>query len=451
MPPSAVRSLPLPRLAFALAVCTLAACALAAFAPPAAAQVENQTAAAPSGRLQPFYVDALNFAQYDRFGLSSRLDVYVQVPFDLITFVRRGDRYAAAYTLTAVVSDEDGNRIKEESWTRRIERMSFESTVDPRFSDLSQVTLALDPGTVNLEIRFEDAESSKESRMSRTVTVRRFDPNRLSVSDVMLVGRVETVDGRRQISPQIDPNIASLSEGFHLFYEVYNPLELPAVDIVCRVLRHGAVVTESRERAVMHQGANSYLTRIGTAPFSVGSYTLQLDVRIPGDSSDAGLLMRGERQFMVEWISGGAPVAIADLDEAVEQLRYFASGEDLDRITEAPDEKTRRARFEEFWERHNPVPGSPVNRAMIEYYARITYANEHFRHYIDGWKTDRGMVYVIYGSPDAVDRHPLDVESKPYEVWEYTELNRRFVFVDETGFGDYRLLYPIWDDRNRMR
>jgi hypothetical protein len=45
----------------------------------------------------------------------------------------------------------------------------------------------------------------------------------------------------------------------------------------------------------------------------------------------------------------------------------------------------------------------------------------------------------------------MDTETKPYEVWEYYELNRRYVFVDESGFGDYRLLYPIWDDRNRLR
>ena len=32
-----------------------------------------------------------------------------------------------------------------------------------------------------------------------------------------------------------------------------------------------------------------------------------------------------------------------------------------------------------------------------------------------------------------------------------TDEQGRFVFTDESGFGDYRLLYPIWDERNRIR
>jgi len=54
-------------------------------------------------------------------------------------------------------------------------------------------------------------------------------------------------------------------------------------------------------------------------------------------------------------------------------------------------------------------------------------------------------VFIVLGSPNNVDRHPFDYDSKPYEVWSYYEFNRQVVFVDETGFGDYKLLTPIWD------
>ena len=40
--------------------------------------------------------------------------------------------------------------------------------------------------------------------------------------------------------------------------------------------------------------------------------------------------------------------------------------------------------------------------------------------------------------------HPFEINSKPYEVWYYNALNRRFVFVDYTGFGDYELVEPEW-------
>ena len=42
----------------------------------------------------------------------------------------------------------------------------------------------------------------------------------------------------------------------------------------------------------------------------------------------------------------------------------------------------------------------------------------------------------------------------PYTVaaplWSDQAGKGRFIFVDETGMGDYHLLVPVWDDRTRM-
>ena len=82
---------------------------------------------------------------------------------------------------------------------------------------------------------------------------------------------------------------------------------------------------------------------------------------------------------------------------------------------------------------------------MEEYYARVAYANKHFSHLGDGWKTDMGMVFVLYGAPENIERHPFDANDKPYEIWYYYNLGRQFIFVDHSGFGDYRLTYPTTD------
>jgi hypothetical protein len=86
---------------------------------------------------------------------------------------------------------------------------------------------------------------------------------------------------------------------------------------------------------------------------------------------------------------------------------------------------------------------------LIEYYARIKYADKHYSTpYTPGWKTDMGMVYVIFGLPNNIERHPYEMGTKPYEIWDYYDINRQFVFVDDSGFGDYRLVTPIWDRFN---
>jgi GWxTD domain-containing protein len=138
-----------------------------------------------------------------------------------------------------------------------------------------------------------------------------------------------------------------------------------------------------------------------------------------------------------------------DLDLAIDQVRYIAREDEYAYLREAtaPDEKQKR--FLEFWSKRDPNPNTPFNERMEDYYRRADYANKHFSHYIEGWRTDMGMVYMIFGPPNNVERHPFDLDSKPYEVWTYYELNYYFVFEDRTGFGDYRLTTPLGEVWNR--
>jgi GWxTD domain-containing protein len=52
------------------------------------------------------------------------------------------------------------------------------------------------------------------------------------------------------------------------------------------------------------------------------------------------------------------------------------------------------------------------------YFRRVEIANQYFTSYKEGWKTDRGMVYIIFGLPDKV------MKFYDTEVWEYD--NDRF-------------------------
>jgi len=87
---------------------------------------------------------------------------------------------------------------------------------------------------------------------------------------------------------------------------------------------------------------------------------------------------------------------------------------------------------------------------MEEYYRRVDFANANFGTFIEGWKTDRGMVYIVLGPPNDIERHPFEAGSKPYEIWSYYTINREFVFVDYSGFGEYRLVTPFWEVLDRI-
>ncbi len=61
----------------------------------------------------------------------------------------------------------------------------------------------------------------------------------------------------------------------------------------------------------------------------------------------------------------------------------------------------------EFWAKRDPSPATPnENEFKEEHYRRIAYSNQKFATKLEGWKTDRGRVYIQYGPPDEIEMHP---------------------------------------------
>src|SRR5690606_31293258 len=69
---------------------------------------------------------------------------------------------------------------------------------------------------------------------------------------------------------------------------------------------------------------------------------------------------------------------------------------------------------------------------MRNYFRRVELANRYFTSYKEGWKTDRGMVYTIFGIPDEV----FKFESR--EVWTYKtgRVDATFVFTRSSSLFD---------------
>lgn len=67
---------------------------------------------------------------------------------------------------------------------------------------------------------------------------------------------------------------------------------------------------------------------------------------------------------------------------------------------------------------------------MKSYFRRIELANQYFISYKEGWKTDRGMIYLIFGLPDEVSVNDGN------EIWFYRNSRSRFTFVKSGSVYD---------------
>ncbi|MBC8042216.1 MAG: GWxTD domain-containing protein [Rhizobacter sp.] len=255
--------------------------------------------------------------------------------------------------------------------------------------------------------------------------------------------------GRRTITPLVSAPVLQSKEGARFFFEIYADSitrgPLIAQYTIRSVGKKAEDVDVQRHRVIVDQKRVQVFDNVNLEKVSSGDYVVKVSLI----DSAGRFFTEAERPLQVR--AAGLVSYIRDLDKAVEQLLYAATSEEISRITEVKTESDRLARFNEFWKKRDPTPKSPENELMAEYYSRIEYANQNFSHYIEGWKTDMGMIFIKYGQPDFVDRRPFNFDTKPYEIWEFYQKNRRFTFVDETGFGDYRLTRPEWDMRNRLR
>jgi len=140
-----------------------------------------------------------------------------------------------------------------------------------------------------------------------------------------------------------------------------------------------------------------------------------------------------------------------------EDVRWIISDEERKAFMQLSNEEERDKFIEAFWDRRNPNPDSEDNEFKDEHYRRIEYANEHFAAGVQGWRTDRGRIYIVFGPADEVESHPSggqyerpieegggETSTYPFEDWRYRHIDGIgdqviVEFVDTCMCGEFHM------------
>jgi GWxTD domain-containing protein len=150
-------------------------------------------------------------------------------------------------------------------------------------------------------------------------------------------------------------------------------------------------------------------------------------------------------------MSAGAFDEVFKLTE--EQLNYYlhtlyliSTNTERDFANALKTEQEKKNYFFNFWENRKGNSGSPL-KAWTEYKAKVDYANQHFKAaHLEGWRTDRGRVLLVYGTPNDIERNPSSNSKHPYDIWRFnkikTQANVRFIFYNPNeATADYVLIH----------
>ena len=399
---------------------------------------------------------------------TTQVEVFTAIPYSNLRFRSVTGGFEAGYAVTVQVYRLNGQGqqqglVRNQSWEREVTVPTYDATQAHDSVDRATQALALEPGRYSVEVQVEDAASRRSFVRETAVLVGDYTRG-IAMSDPMLLDRYDS--SRQQLFPNVGGIIPSNQEQFTLYYEVYAQ-RAADLRVTYVATEEGRVRERPSVRALLglaereqeelgtpfvlteplhvRSGRNQAALQVDTEQFDAGDYIFSIRL----ETTDGQLVAEAIKPFSVRWM--GLEGQIRDLNEAIAQLRYVARDREVRAIRNAPTTEEQLALFRAFWERRDPTPGTARNERMEEYYYRVSFANDEYGRLTDqGWNTDRGEVYIRFGEPDIVERHPYNYGTKPYEIWYYNRHGRRFVFVDDNGMGDYELLVPIWDERTRM-
>lgn len=405
------------------------------------AQVEYAQKDSKVDFLPRFFIDLASYKSQD--STKSKMDIFIKVPYSNIQFLKTPNEYSAKYTLIVSLYKEDTLKL-EKLWNEKVTTNSFKQTISQTSFNVSYKSFLVDPGEYKFVCKLEDLESRKFSVFEQQIKIRKFVDS-LGLSDLVLAtGIIETSEGTK-IIPNIANLVTSKDSSLSFFFEIYSD-KYREVKLLYSIFdKENELLLEKKYDYILNSGTNELNETIDNVIFSLGDYSLEIKL-----SNEKNKVIIGTRKKFASKLFG-FPSSIRDLDLAISQMQFIATPDEINEIEDAGDYTKKLNKFLAYWKRLDPSPNTIENETANEYFRRVDYANATFKGYFKGWKSDMGMVYITLGPPDQVTRRPFQMDSKPYEIWDYYVINRSFIFVDQTNFGDYRLENPSYGDWFRYR
>ncbi len=384
---------------------------------------------------------------------SIRLEVYYKIYNFGFSYKETEGRYVADYRLLITVENE--NRVQVGRWQRERSisvpnEQKTRSLIDFR---TSLTSFDLPPGTYRVNCYLSDPNGDGESRAQFEVKLRQYDYAAPRLSNVLFAHSVTAQDDDEnlfdrgtnlRVVPSVSRDYGSDTGDKLLYYlEIYKGTDEWDKVVVETRIRHDRLddmVYRDTLTAELDAPVKRQLREISLAQFKPGPYALEIKLLGRRDK----YLDDTRAEFYVHWDEG--TLIQHDAKTAIQQLELITSGGELDALKSATTPDERQKAYDEFWTKNDPTPGTLENEWQREFNRRVAYANRHFEAMRrEGWRTDRGRIYIQRGEPDQIDDVPMSPNYPPYQIWHYYRveaLYRRFTFVDENFDGDYRLVFP---------
>ncbi len=396
---------------------------------------------APQSGVGSPYFELVIQNQFDETTYGHQLLILAQFLYDDIHFVKSDTSgYDGEMELLLAAYDMKKRVVASTTLKKTINVKEFKSTNSRESQFIMKTTLLVPPGEYILLARSTDLNTNESLQRKVKLNLLEYKDVTLKLGGIIFLQDVlmDSTNQIKEIQPIFGNNFTLRKGYFYVNYDLY------CKDIPAEVSFLYEIEDEDEEvewdTTVVKQidkHVTSQIFKLNKSKLKRNRYKLYVVAKTGEFSTE---ISKGFSFFWSE-----VPFTEEDIDKALREMIYILDTDTLEKYLEAslPEKQTF---FKRFWAARDPDPSTAVNELKNEYFRRVNFANRNFSAMgVEGWLTDRGRILIKFGYPDDIERHPFDMDSKPYEVWRYYNLRKVFLFVDRTGFGDYRL-HPDYID-----
>lgn len=360
----------------------------------------------------------------------------LNVQNDLLQFTKVADTYKAVYHIGLTIKKSSSeSAVFSRVWKQTVQERDFERTNSRSIYQGHQkiFDLDLEPGEYLMFVEVTDDGTKKAYRNSRQLTIPVDKPGDLIHTPIRLLDPEYDQSGEVIAEPR-DPMIEfnhDIVASFELQTDTPDSLIITSKLLQFRE-ESGSIIRQKIFRLLPTGPLMKFRERIQKNDLDEGIYSLRYRIRY-GER-----ILEIEKKFEVVWFD--KPVYLYRYDLAIRPMRYILSESEWN-IADELSYNDLETWFKSYWQKKDPSPETPFNEIMYTFFQRVDQTNRLYaQRFKEGWETDRGKSYLLYGKPDRQDVNRTSVSAKPYEVWYYESLNQKLTFIDEYNDEDYKLV-----------
>ena len=376
--------------------------------------------------------------------------VNVNVPYSSLIFLKKGAAFQSEYAAYIKILDKKNRLVDTAVLNEAVVVEDYEATRSARMSAKSSASFGLPPGDYLVECVVEVKNTLRVFEKSVPVTMPEFPKAGLALGTPRLYAVAVDTSASVTVVPVLSESHVSgpLEEEEHegtLFaeldrhpvvrFEVYAQEETSdsmTGELYFEVLDDKKTVHAYGRRNVTITGLkNDFVVCLDVDEWDPGPYVFVAKA-LEGDPVR-------ETTATLDFVLGyTASMLTRHFERTIAILALIATPEEIDGIKNAPEAERARL-WGTFWAKRDPSPGTGQNEALTEHLRRVHQAIDRYSDGGEGWRSDRGKVYIKYGEPDHTEVR-IDAQNQgEYLLWHYYEEGLTFVFYDRMGLGEYRL------------